>query len=221
MAQHPSKPELLAYTENLVRGAKPVSAMIAGHIANCKACAGEMRAMRKTLAVIRLVPGLEPTQESTSQVFAVVRQERRRLQWNQRRAWFNLAKGLSYAAALILMSTVYFGAMVNTEAGEVSASRIAPAAAEPQADLATLEELRQATEEIQTLAAAVSVPSSRPASLWEREYRRAALTLDAEIADALAALERNPGCSRASYLVNSNVQRQRQTLRAWYVERSL
>jgi hypothetical protein len=76
--------------------------------------------------------------------------------------------------------------------------------------------------EIHTLAAAVGSRPSVPRNLREWQQTRAVLALDADLAAARAALQRNPGCERASRVVNSNIQRQAQALKTlYYVERSL
>ncbi|MCX5772103.1 MAG: hypothetical protein NTZ09_17770, partial [Candidatus Hydrogenedentes bacterium] len=83
------------------------------------------------------------------------------------------------------------------------------------------EVLRQAAAEVRTLVAALSFQPKTPPSPWEIEYRRAAQALGADIEAARAALERNPGCARASQMIGSHLQRQAQTLKALYVERNL
>ena len=67
----------------------------------------------------------------------------------------------------------------------------------------------------------MSVPSKQPPTLNELEHRRTASAISADIEAARAALARNPGCDRARRVVESNLQRQAQALKAVYVERSL
>ena len=83
------------------------------------------------------------------------------------------------------------------------------------------EDIRKANAEIETFATALRERPSGQLSVREWTQRRAALALSVEYAEALAALERNPGCLRASTLAESNVQRRAATLRSLYVEQSL
>jgi hypothetical protein len=82
------------------------------------------------------------------------------------------------------------------------------------------ETLSKATADIEALASAVSGPSKNPPSARELERRRAVMALNKDFEAARAALERNPGCERARKVMDTNLQRQAQTLRSLYAERS-
>jgi predicted outer membrane protein len=130
-----------------------------------------------------------------------------------------LIKGLANAAAVVLVSAVCFGVALGTTSPKPDAQ---PLAAKPVGDSGlSPEAILKAKAEIQALAEAVSAPSRKPPSVWELERRRAVHALNDDIEAAQAALERNPGCQRASRMVDANLQRQAQALRALYLERSL
>ena len=128
-----------------------------------------------------------------------------------------LAKGLAGAAAVILVASLYFSATLDVEQRGIPEKR----AAVRRAPEVSFDAISQAAAEVQALAAAVNAPSKSLPTSWEQEYRRAAEVLEGDIAAALAALERNPGCARAVNMVNANLQRQADTLRTLYIERSL
>jgi anti-sigma factor RsiW len=220
MKRHPGKHELMAYAESLVDKGATVSAAIGGHLAGCAACQAEAEVMRRSLAFVRQAPDLEPSSEFTARLLLAAQAER---QAQQRRAarpvTLPLLKGLAYAAAVVLVSALCFGAALGVtsskpDAQPLVAKHVADSGLSPEAIL-------KAKAEIQTLAEAVNVPSRKPPSVWELERRRAVHALKDDIEAAQAALERNPGCLRASRVVDANLQRQAQALRALYLERSL
>ena len=83
------------------------------------------------------------------------------------------------------------------------------------------ESLSKTVDEVQTLAAAVRAGHGKAPSPEEWVHRRVVSAMDADIAAAVAALERNPGNVRASHIVHANLERQAQALRSLYVERTL
>jgi hypothetical protein len=177
--------------------------------------------MRGTLEFAREAPELEPTSDFTAQLLLAAQNERRVVQSLRARhsVTVRVLQGLGYAAGILLVSALCFGAAlsVGRRAPEVPVAASAPAS-DPGS---SPEAIRRTSAEIQALASAVSAPSKRPPNLWELEQRRAVHSLDDEIEAARSALERNPGCERASRMVDSNLKRQAQTLRTLYVERSL
>lgn len=213
----------MAYAENLVDGRNPISVQMGGHISNCPACAAEVEAMRFSCTLMRSAPALEPSSDFAAQLLLAARNERRIVEAHRlRNSVVSAAKGIGYAAGFVIVCAVCFGLAINrgTAADAVQASvaaasqAIAEAAPSPEA-------IRRATAEVQTLTAAVCSSTREPANLWEREHRRAVSALGADIEAAKQALERNPGCARARRIMDTTLQRQAQTLKTLYVERSL
>ena len=224
MDRHPRKNELMTYAESLAGKGGALSVKIGGHVAACKSCQAEVEGMRTSLEFIHSAPELEPTPEFTRQVLLAAQNERRLLQQRRgRQALASIAKGLSYAAGILVVGAACFGAALSD--GSTDDATVHAAVRQTQTTPADTgispEVLRQAAAEVQTLVAALSFQPKTPSSPWEIEYRRAAQALGADIEAARAALERNPGCARASQMIGSHLQRQAQTLKALYVERSL
>lgn len=222
MKRHPHKHELLAYAENLVDRRSPISAKVGGHVASCRECAAEVEAMRISLGVVRAVPTIEPTSEFNSQLLLAAQNERRALQQSRVRASvMDVIKAAGYAAGLFLIAAVCFSAALENGISAADPSLARPAAWNMASPAPAIDTTQKAASELQTLAAAVGFPSQQPRSLWEREHLRAASVFGADIEAAKLALERNPGCDRARRIIDTNIQRQVQVLKALYVERSL
>jgi hypothetical protein len=219
MTRHPSKHELLEHAENLLVH-RPISAKIGGHIASCKACQAELEGVRASFDFIAEARELEPTSDFTAQILMAAQNERRIM--NAKRSRLSLvasaAKIAGYAAAVLVIGTVCFSAALVKQANTDQAAfgkKIASSTA-----IAPDSSLKNATD-IRTLAAAVDQPSKKKPSLWEVEHRRTVRALNADIEAAQAALERNPGCDRATRIMANNLQRQAQALKALYLERAL
>jgi len=221
MKRHPSKRVLLDYAENLVDNQAAISAKLAAHITSCPQCQAEVSAIQSSFELIRKASELEPSKEFMAEIMLAAQQTRHRLE--QRRAKhsmaLSLAKGMACAAGVVVMSVICFSIALNERTPGESIPSAAPQVASETSF--SPEAMRNAMTQIQTLASAVSTPSKQPASAWEIEHRRMVHALSADIEAARAALERNPGCLRASQMVSTNLQRQVETLRALYVERSL
>ena len=218
---HPSGQELLAYAENLVDGGAPISAKTAKHITACPPCTAEVEAMRASLEYAASSRDIEPSSEFTAQLLLAAQKERGALgRHPARRAAVAAVKGLACAAGIVLVTALCFSVALNS--ATVAAESLAAAPGVRNVDTGpSPEAIRKATAEIQTLMAAVSTPSRRPQSPWEIAQRRTVSALGADIEAARAALERNPGCVRASRMVGANLERLPETLKALYVERSL
>jgi hypothetical protein len=74
---------------------------------------------------------------------------------------------------------------------------------------------------VRTLSNAVQRPGLAPLSPEIQEQRRAVNALGADLAAAQEALNRNPGCERASAVMNASLEQQAETLRDLYVRGSL
>ena len=220
MLGHPSKLELLAYAEGLVDG-HGISTATARHVATCKDCAKEVADIRSSIEFAASADELHASDELTSQILVAARTERHIQRRARGRTPLIMLKGLAYAAGIIAFSTFYFSYALGDAPAASHEVMVSPS----QRTVSTgpsPEEIRKATTEIQTLAAAVGSRPQAPRNLREWQQTRAVLALDADLAAARAALQRNPGCERASRLINSNIQRQAQALKTlYYVERSL
>lgn len=220
MKRHPGKHELFAYAESLVDRRSALSAKTGGHLASCPACKTEVEGIRRSLTFLREAPELQPSNELTRRILLAAQSERRAMQARARGPLpFRVLKAVAYAAAILVVSAVCFSAALNTSAR--APEGYAAVATQPASPSLSPEAIRKATTEIQTLASAVNAPSKKAPNPWELERRRAVHALNDDLEAAKAALERNPGCQRASRLVDTNLQRQAQTLRDLYVDRSL
>ena len=218
--RHPGKYELLSYAESLTEERSTISVRIAGHVAQCPACQAEVEAIRRSLFVLRLIPDIDPSDDSTLRLIKAAREQRSRLQHRTARsgAWAVL-KGLGYAAGILLVGALCFGAALASRSQSAAPVMAAPVRS-VELNQVSPETLSKATADIEALASAVSGPSKNPPSARELERRRAVTAISKDFEAARAALERNPGCERARKVMDTNLQRQAQTLRSLYAERS-
>ena len=231
MLRHPHGTDLLAYAESLSgRRSNPISAKIAAHVVQCKACTAEVAAMRRSLEFVQEAAELEPSAQFTAQLLLAAKNERQAIQTVPVQGLLGqvwaATRGFAYAAGLILAVALSFGAGLRDGSPSLLHDPIAvvslPTAASLESEsLRSPADVRHVASEIETLAAAVNTPSKTPPNQWELEHRRAVTALDADIAAARAALAQNPGCERASQIAASNLARQAKTLRALYAARSL
>ncbi|MCC6821442.1 MAG: hypothetical protein IT579_11980 [Verrucomicrobia subdivision 3 bacterium] len=220
MLRHPSKPELLAYAEGLLAG-QGISAATARHIAACASCAQEVAAIRKSFEFTQAAGDLDPSDDLTRTILIAARRERQAPKRMHGRAWFLTVKGFAYVACVALVASVYFQFALGDRTTEPGPAMQTVAQERPMAALPSPEELRKATEEIRALAAAVGVRPGAPDTVREWRQTRAVLALNADLSAARAALDRNPGCERASRVITTNLRRQAQALKSLYVERCL
>ena len=224
--RHPSKTELLDYAAcRLGRG--PLAASIGAHLATCKKCAAEADAMGRSLGFVAQAAPIAPSAELTSSILAAARREMQvrrsplRQFWNPRRAFAVCA----YAAAAVVVAAVSAAPVwlgqVDRIPGRQAAVQPLAAPGSAAAQWSASDDFLAIASEVEVLANAVRNSFARPQSAAERIRQRAVTALDAEIEAALAALQRNPGCTRATQLVQANLERQAETLRALYAERNL
>jgi len=194
-----------------------VDAAYAVHVAGCAACASEVQAIRQTLEIVRRTPQLEPSPDLTAEILVRARGERQNPHaFEPRRKSVRLAMAWAMAAGLVLAA----GLGVYGHGGRVPArTPLLVSKAAASVSSAEAERWTKTVTEVRSLAAAVRAPIE--ATPREIAQRRAVQAMDKDIAAALAALERNPGCVRASHIVQSNLERQAQTLRNLYAARNL
>lgn len=218
--RHPSRQELFAYAECLSEGG-PVPATLAGHVAGCPACNREVEAMRASLGVTASLPELEPAADLTSRILMEARTVRATRQRRAATTFMLVARGMAYATASLAVMVVVFGAALGNPASEAApVAESAPVVTASSDAGPSPEALRKAADTVKTLSQAVRVASDAPASREDLEKLRTVDAMDADIVAAREALERNPGCVRASHIVHANLQRQAKTLRDLYVQRA-
>ena len=219
---HPARHELAGYAESLADG-RPIAAVIAGHVSTCPQCAAEVKAIRASFEFTSTLPELEPTTELTTRILLEARAKRSEAQ-RERRGWgaplWYGARAVACAASVTLVSFFSFGAFLSMPvhgAGTTATSR----GADPADAAASQEALRRAVDQVKALSTAVASSTGTPGDARELERRRAAQAMAEDIAAAKVALDRNPYCLRAADLFQASLQRQAETLRQLYIDRSL
>lgn len=217
MLGHPSKPVLLAYAEGLVDG-RGISSATARHVTSCPVCSREVAEIRASIEFAASAQQLDPAEDSISLILVAARNERQATRRVRGRAPLVLFKGMAYAAGVALLSAFVFRAALE----EVPATGTNRAAITTRQLAAgpSMDEIRRATHDIQTLAAAVGGRTHAPQSFRAVQQAREVLALDAELSAARKALQQNPGSQRASLVMNANLKRQADALKSLYVERS-
>ena len=222
--RRPNQGQMLDYVESLV-DRKPVPSSIAGAVSASEDTASEARAMRDTLEFLSNTPDIEPSGDLTRRILLEARDARR----PERQAAFRRASALQailggtvYVGAMSFVCLVVFSAAVYSPP-EPEGSRGVETSAVLEADAGfSAESLQDTADEVRVLSAVVGrEPSSASASPDSWRHMRAISAMDADIIAALEALERNPGCDRATKVVYSSLQRQADSLREVYVERKL
>lgn len=221
MKWHPGKHDLMAYAEGLADRRGILSAKVGGHVSACPTCMAEVQRMRASFELLRRSGEIEPSEDFTTRVLLAAREQRTALESRRlRRSRIRpLAKGMAYAAGVLLVAMAVFKAALN--AAPNTPSHYATASEPVEEAVLSPDAVLRASAEVQALAAAVQSVSSRRFSPVEIERRRTVQALNTDIEAARAALQRNPGCLRASRVMDANLQRQAQALRALYLQSSL
>ena len=215
--RHLSRQALFAHAESLVDAGKPVEAAYAAHLSGCGACAAEVQAIRPTLEVARLALPLDPSPDLTAQILVRARSEKMRPQvpaHHHRPGRWIAVCALAAGVMLVIGLAVYSRAVFTPSAAPILLSNTEASTVSQDAEHWT-----KTVTEVRSLVAATRTPVQ--ANPREIAQRRAVQAMDKDIAAALSALERNPGCARASRIVQSNLERQAQALRNLYASRSL
>ena len=84
-----------------------------------------------------------------------------------------------------------------------------------------MESLTKPTPEEILLEPALKASYWQPGSAWEKAQWRKLDTMDADIDEAVAALQSNPALVRAGAVIMSNRELKRQTLKTLYAQRIL
>lgn len=200
---------------------RPVSAAVGGHVARCPRCAKESAAMRASLGAVSHAAALDSSEELTARILLEAQKLRAGVSPRRRRAaamLWTAGRGMGFATLSLAAAILVFGAAlgnpgpapVRAASAPVVASEAAPS---PDALLRTASTVKTLTDAVRMSPEAAKTPI-------ERAKLNAVDAMSTDIVAARAALERNPGCVRASHIVHANLQRQAQTLRDLYVERA-
>lgn len=223
MREHPKTTELMSYAEGLVDRGATLESATAAHIAQCPACAKEVESIRTSLEWTRKAEDVEPSPEFKAKVLLASQYERRvaaRADFQRKVA---MATGKVAAAATLVTLLAWYAIseknVTPVEAVQTSHKTHAGVGDNP-VRMSSIEDVRRTAREVKTLAAAVDSSHRAPRSYREEVRWRAVTSFDEDITFALAALEQNPQCVRASRMVYANLQRQAKALRSLYVERS-
>lgn len=207
------------YAENLYCEHGTVSATTGGHVGGCEKCRIEVDRICGTLGVIRDSEALDPSREFRAGLLLAARS-----QTQARPGILPLAfrpprfiRALSVAACVLLATGVTFWAIDGKPELTLNENGMK----QMNASVFALESLRRTSPEEELLSEAVMSSTRKPVSAWEQAQQRAIRALDEDISEALAALEHNAACIRASELVSTSRQRLKTALKTFYMERSL
>lgn len=220
---HPSKKELMAHAENLVFSWAKLSPKTVKHVAACPRCSEEVAAMRHSLEFMGDAPAMEVSGDFRARLLLAARhemQQRLRRAPKRRRALM-IARTLAFSACLMLIAGVAVQSDIAWDSSEVS-SLVGDSRGELRtANVFSIEGLKLPSAVEKLLGPAVMATRRTKMSAWESQQRQTVRTLDDDISEAIAALESNPACERASVLVNRTRERKDRYLVALFVERSL
>ena len=223
--RHPAREQLVAFAESLVDRSASVSSAIASHVSSCPRCTAEVRAIRASLEFAAAAPEPEPSGDLARQIMAGAREARlQRIERPRRRSMAgSLFRAMMYTAATVVLAVFIFGTAVGQSPGDISApsvSRAVPRMAQTPV-IPSAESLQRKAGAIERLSAAVARNEGPPRTLRERERLRTLDDVNQDINAAMTALARNPGCIRADEMIRSHLDRQVESLRDLFVERTL
>lgn len=218
---HPKQRQLVEFAESLVDRHAPVSALMAAHVANCPACALEVKKIRASFELVALAQLPEPSNELTHRIIAKARQERQQQPTPHPHIFAMLSRFAQIAACVVAtMALAWFSfgaALRDMSSNEAPSLRNAFADNEISS---SNDGLHEQTATVQALSSAVSLQQNG-ASPYEQGHRRSLRAFNDDMSAARAALERNPGCIRANQVMLTSVERQLEGLRNLYLDRKL
>ncbi len=220
------------HAESLADAGKTVDAGLAAHVAQCAQCASGVESIRASLGVLHAVPELETTESMTAAILLRAREERHLVGLTARHSagrarWSRIADAMPHMPgwhARRLFATAV--CMLGVASAGLFYQRQEPPALVATRPVASVtmplpETLKKTAAEVHTLSAVLRAPAHQAEDPHLMARRRAVQAMDADIAAALSALERNPGCERAGKVVQANLERQAQTLREMYASKGL
>jgi hypothetical protein len=217
---HPARNQLVAYVESLVDHQATVSAAVAAHVAECPACKGEVNRIKASLRLVDLSGLPEPSKALTREIVLRAKAElgkRGRAPKND--TGVLAAQFLLCAAAACILAVYSFTTALN----DASALSRTPTPGAPTLVADSVPDpvsLSERAAAIKALSASVSLLREVSDSPREQEYRRALELLDHDVNAALGALQRNPGSTRANQVMLMSLERQLQSLRGLYLDRT-
>ncbi len=215
--QHPEREALFEYAEQLEAGGAELSSETPKHLGACAMCTAEVRSMRRSIALTESVKTLEPTGALQASVILAMKSERLE---QRRQARRRAIKSAAFAAGFMLVLGAVFQTSSPNAASRAGVVRLGPDATLAGAPV-TIDSLRRQSPEETLLQPALSASYWQPENPWEKAQQRALASMDADIDEALAALESNPALVRAGAVVHSNRELKRQTLKTLYAQRTL
>jgi hypothetical protein len=215
---------MLEYAESLVDGT-PTPVRVAGVIASDHDAAQELRAMRTALELVAKAPELEPSEDLTRTILLQARKMREPSRQRTMRyisAWRGLVHAAAFTVLIFSAALVVFGVSLRTPSTPGTASiATAPPAPPAAADAPQPTDIGRTADEVQALSAAVRAANSRVHSPERAQHLRNAVAADSDLAAALAALDKNPGSARATHIIYKSLQQQAESLREFYLDRSM
>jgi len=219
---HPTQRQLVAFAESLVDRHAPVSALMASHVADCPACAREVKQIRASFEIAALARLPEPSNELTQRIVVQARRQRSQRPRNTDAVHSPFMKLAQIAAGVIATAALAYFSFANAlsditpdSAGALHATAAASRAHSEQAPP------KNHSDSLDALAGAVSLHQDLPASPHVLGHRRLIELVNHDMSAALAALERNPGCIRANQVMVTSVELQIEGLRNLYLDRKL
>lgn len=218
---HPTQSQLVDFAESLVDRQATVSAVLAAHVAGCPKCAHEIKRMRASLEVADLSCPPDPSGALTHEIVFRARAELNRRGSRPRPGLlaFRAVQYAACAAAIIVLAAYSFRAALNDASSH--AGTAVPGAAMLVSDQpVNADSLLRRAEAVKALSGSLSLRRETLDSPREIEYRRALEILDHDLNAARAALQRNPGNTRANQVMVMSLERQLEDLRDLYLDRT-
>lgn len=219
---HPTQRQLVEFAESLVDQHMPVSALMAAHVASCSVCTREVKQIRASLELAALAHLPEPSNELTQRIIMKAQQMRSTNPPKSCSGKKNFIRSIQIAACTlgtIAIAYFSFGTAINEISPQNHTPSFHTAATEQPPEIH--EVLKEKSSTVKALYSAISLPPDKAASPYEQGHRRFLHALDADMIAAQAALQRNPGCSRANQVMLTSVDRQLEGLRKLYLDHKL
>lgn len=220
--RHPSSVQLMEYAESLVDSDAPVCALIGSHVSHCQDCAAEVHAIQQSLKVTSLAAVPESSHSLSQSILLQARQASK--QSTAKRPdfpWYPLLRGAACVLGILFLAGLSFS-MALREGSEFSSIAVqAEARPIPTPDHSWTPTLPSSGSVVQALAASLVQPGSALSKSADSAQRRMVDFLDQDLDAALEALERNPGCVRATQIVDTEAQKRLEGLRSLFVDRTL
>ncbi|NLN94480.1 MAG: hypothetical protein GX130_14430 [Candidatus Hydrogenedens sp.] len=216
--RHPSSVQLMEYAESLVDDDSPVCVLMAAHLSRCPDCANEVRAIQQSLKLTALATLPESSQTLSHSILLQARKEIARPPAKRPSFLYPFLRSVACLVGILLLAAISFSAALQ-EGSEFSSIAVqAEARPIPTPENSWTPSRPFSGTVVQALAASIAIQGN---TLSNTGQRRIVDFLDQDLDAALAALERNPGCVRATQIVDSEAQKRLEGLRTLFVDRTL